>query len=69
MINPREFALNLINNNPQVMNNPIAKQYIDVIQNGNSEQIKSLAMNICNSYGVTPEEAAGQAINFFGIRQ
>ncbi len=69
MPNMREIALQLISQNPQLANNPQAQNYINTIQNGSSDDIKQLAMNICNSYGVTPEQAADRAMNFFGFRQ
>lgn len=69
MLNIRDFALQMISQNPQIANNPQAQNYINTIQNGSPDDIKQLAMNICNSYGVTPEQAAGQAASFFGLRR
>lgn len=34
MFDPAKFAMQMIQNNPQVMNNPMAKQYLEIIQNG-----------------------------------
>lgn len=69
MLNIRDFALQMISQNPQIANNPQAQSYIETIRNGSIEDLRRVATNICNSYGVTPEQAAGQAINFFGFRQ
>lgn len=68
MLNPTQFAMSMIQNNPQVMNNPMAQNYISVIQSGDAQKGQQLAENICRSYGVTPQEALQQAKQFFRIR-
>ena len=50
------------------MNNPMAQNYISVIQSGDAQKGQQLAENICRSYGVTPQEALQQAKQFFRIR-
>lgn len=62
------FAMNMIQRNPQIANNPRAQQLISVIQNGNNEQGEKIANNLCESYGVTKEQALNDAKNFFNIR-
>ncbi len=62
-----QFAMNLINRNPKVAKNPVAQQLIGVIQNGSEEQGQAIAENLCNSYGVTKEQALADAKKFFGI--
>lgn len=62
-----QFAMNLINRNPRVANNPMAQQLIGVIQNGSNQQGETIAENLCRSYGVTKEKALEDAKNFFGI--
>lgn len=67
MLDPRSIALNLISRNPFVANNPQAQNLISVIQNGDSKKGEEIARNLCNTYGVTPEQAFTQAKNFFGF--
>lgn len=67
MFDPRSIALNLISRNPAVANNPQAQNLIGVIQNGDSKKGEEIARNLCNTYGVTPEQALTQAKNFFGF--
>lgn len=67
MFDPRPIALNLISRNPAVANNPQAQNLISVIQNGDSKKGEEIARNLCNTYGVTPEQALTQAKNFFGF--
>ena len=38
MSNMRDFALNIINQNPQIANNPNAQQLISVLRNNDSQQ-------------------------------
>jgi len=63
----RTFALNLLSRSPQVANNPNAQAMIQVIQNGNSEQGEAIARNLCETYGVTTDQAVAQARQFFHI--
>lgn len=65
--NPRAFAINMLNRNPNIANNPTAQQYMQVIQNGDSKLGSEIAQNICNAYGMSPQEALNQAKKKFGL--
>lgn len=65
MISPRDFALNFIQNNPQIANNPQAQQYIKVIQDNDEQRGEEIARNLCKSYGVTPEQVLQSAKEMF----
>ena len=65
--NPRDLAMNMIRNNPKVANNPNAQEFINVIQIGDAAKGQQIAQNLCNTYGVTPEEAMQQAKQFFKL--
>ena len=65
--NIKDVAMNMIRNNPNVANNPNAQEFINVIQNGDSEKGKRIAQNLCNTYGVTPDQAMQQAKQFFKL--
>lgn len=67
MFDPAKFAMQMIQNNPQVMNNPMAKEYLQIIQNGDSVKGQEVANNILKTYGMTKEQALGQAAQFFHI--
>lgn len=43
------------------------QDYINVIKNGDSSQGEQIANNLCNSMGLSKEEAITQARNFFHI--
>ena len=63
----KSFAMNLISQNPQIMKNPNAKSMLDVVQNNDQQQGEQIARNLCQSYGITPEQAIQQAKQFFHI--
>lgn len=50
---------------PEMANNPMAKEIIQVLQNGDSKRGEELATNLCKSYGETKEQAVGHAQQFF----
>lgn len=63
-----DFAMKMIRSNPRVANNPRAQDMISVIQNGDSERGEKIAENLCQTYGVTKEQALTDAKKFFNIR-
>lgn len=67
-MNPLDFAMQAIRNNPNIANNPNAQSMLNVLQNGSNEEREQLANNLCQSYGVTPEQAIQQAKSFFKIQ-
>lgn len=67
MLNMRDFAMNLISSNPQIAQNPQAQEMINVIKSGDVERGKQIANNLCQTYGVTPDQAIAQARKMFGI--
>lgn len=64
---PRQMAMNLISQNPNIANNPNAQELIKVIQNGDSERGQQIADNLCQSYGMTRDEALKNAKSFFHL--
>lgn len=63
--NIQQFALNLINRNPQIAKNPKAQEMIDVIRRGDANAGMQIANNICNTYGISREQAVQDASKFF----
>lgn len=68
MFDPRSFALQLLQRNPSIANNPNAQEMIRVIQNGDSARGEQIANNLISTYGVSKSQAMQQAANFFGFR-
>ena len=46
-MNPMQVILNQMVNSPQVQNNPMAKNAMQMYQNGDSNGLKSMAENLC----------------------
>lgn len=67
MPNPINFAMQMIQNNPNIANNPQAKHMIEVIQSGNAEEGQKIANNLLQSYGVSKDDALQQAKSFFHL--
>lgn len=63
----KDFALGLLGKNPNVANNPNAQHFIQVIKEGDSSEGEQIAQNLCDSYGVTKEQAIQEAKRFFGL--
>lgn len=61
------LALDIIQKNPALANNPNAREMIEVIRNGDATKGQQIAQNICNTYGVKLEDAISQARSFFHI--
>lgn len=64
--NPQEF-MKQATQNSELMKNPIAKNAIQMYQNGDKEGINKLANNLCSEKGTTFEEMAQQIKSQFGI--
>lgn len=54
-----------IQNNPNLANNPNSQRIIQILQSGDSKAGEELARNICQSLGMSPEQAYQQAIQGF----
>ena len=65
--NVNKLAQLLARQNPQVANNPRAQDLLNVIFNNDSVRGEEIARNLCQTYGVTPEQAVQQARQYFKI--
>lgn len=63
----REFALKMIENNPNVKNNPNSKELIEIIRSNNQERGVQVARNYCQSMGCSEDDAVSKAKGFFGL--
>ena len=67
MFDARQTALALISRNPAIANNPQAQEYLKVIQSGDAQRGQQIADNMCQSLGVSRDDALRQAKQFFGL--
>lgn len=54
-----------INQHPELMNNPQAKEYLDIILKNDSKRGEEIANNICQTYNVSKEEGINKAMSYF----
>lgn len=66
-MNPMDFVMNMINQNPNIASNPNAQNMLDVIRRNDAETGKRIAQNLCNTYGVTEDEMLKRTKQFFHI--
>lgn len=64
--NPQQFLQQAMNNN-QIMSNPMAKNAIEMMQNGDSKGLEEMARNLCKEKNIQPEEAVKMAKSYFGM--
>lgn len=64
--NPQNIVQQAMNNN-QIMQNPIAKNTIEMMQKGDSKGLESMARNLCREKGMDPDELLKQVKQQFGL--
>ena len=57
--NPQQFIQQIMGNN-QIMSNPMAKNVIDMAQNGNMQGIEQMARNLCKEKGLDADQVLQQ---------
>ena len=63
-----EDMMNRLRSDPMLSKNPLAQNLFTCLQSGDSKKGEEIAMNLCKTYGITPEEACKQAMQFFTRR-
>lgn len=64
--NPQEFMQKAMNN-PQIMQNPISKNAIELYQRGDKQGLNELADNICKEKGINRQDFENQIKSHFGM--
>ena len=59
MKNPQAFIQQMMNNS-QVMRNPIAKNAMEMAQQGNMQGIEQMARNLCKEKGLNADDVFNQ---------
>lgn len=65
--NPQAFIQNAMNNT-QIMQNPMAKNAIEMYKQGDNAGLQQLAENLCKEKGTTPEEIKNGIMQQFGLK-
>lgn len=64
-MNPMNIIKNKIMSDPQIKNNPMAQNAMQMIQSGNTQGLKSMAENMCKERGITVEQAKEEVMKLF----
>lgn len=57
MNNAMQYLQMVLSNRSMIENNPIAKNTVQMMNNGDYQGIESLARNLCKERGINPDEA------------
>lgn len=57
----------LVSANPAIKTNPMTAGLISILESGDEKKGQQMAANLCESMGVSQEEALKQAKRFFNI--
>lgn len=67
MRNPQAFLQQMINNS-QVTQNPMAKNAIEMYQNGDTKGLQAMAENLAKERGTTVDDIKSQIMTQFGMK-
>lgn len=65
MANFQQIGMMILQNNPKIMNSPQGQQFLKILQTGDVQAGQQMAQNLCQSYGISPEQALAQSMQFF----
>jgi hypothetical protein len=63
--NPQQAIQSIIENNPNVQNNPLAQNAMKMYQNGDTRGLQNMAENMCKERGITVDQAKQQVLGMF----
>lgn len=64
-IKPMQIMMNKMMNSPQIQNNPMARNAMQMYQNGDTQGLKNMAENLCRERGITTEQAKQMVMKMF----
>ena len=65
--NPQAFMQQMMNNS-QIMQNPMARNALEMYKSGDSQGLKSMAENLCKERGTTVDNVKSQIMAQFGMK-
>lgn len=66
MKNPQAFIQQMMNNS-QIIQNPMAKNAMEMYQNGDTKGLQAMAENLCKERGTTPQQVQEMIKKQFGM--
>ena len=67
MKNPQAFMQQMMNNS-QVMQNPLAKNAMEMYKNGDTKGLQAMAENLAKERGTTVDDIKSQIMSQFGMK-
>ena len=67
MRNPQAFMQQMMNNS-QVMQNPLAKNAMEMYQKGDTKGLQAMAENLAKERGTTVDDIKSQIMSQFGMK-
>lgn len=62
------MAMNMLQQRPDIVNNPEAQEMINAIKTGDSVKGQEIAKRLCDEHGEQPNDVIGRAKQFFRMR-
>ena len=66
MKNPQAFIQQMMNNR-KIMQNPLAKNAMEMYQKGDTKGLQAMAENLCKERGTTPQQVQEMIKKQFGM--
>lgn len=60
----QKIATQMVQSNPNIANNPRNQALLSTLTSGDRSKIEQTALNLCQTYGYSVEEAGNQAMNW-----
>lgn len=67
-MNPMQMFINKMMNSPQMQNNPMARNALEMYRSGDVKGLQNMAENICKENGTTTEDVKNRIMQQFGMK-
>lgn len=67
-MNPMQMIINKMMNSPQMQNNPMARNALEMYRSGDVKGLQNMAENICKENGTTTEDVKNRIMQQFGMK-
>lgn len=67
-MNPMQMIINKMMGSPQMQNNPMAKNALEMYRNGDTKGLQNMAENLCRENGTTTEDVKNKIMQQFGMK-
>lgn len=67
-MSPMNFLNGIMQQNPSMQGQPQVQELIRIVQSNDYNALQQMGQNLCNSYGVNPQDVLNQNAQNFGFR-